>query len=255
MKRFSRKQIAWLSVSAVGLAAYALMAAMRHERLAAVVRANPEDVLTTPQLRSAALAIGRKVFADHCATCHGRDARGNHSLGVPDLTDADFLYGEGRVSEIEDIVRHGIRSHDKRGWDLASMPAYATAKPYAREAIEPLSPSAIEELTQFLLSFTGRDTDSAAALRGGALFRDKGGCWDCHQPDATGDPAIGAPNLTDSTWLYGDGSHQAIYQSIADGRAGFSPAFARTLDALEARSVAVFVASLPARQLRPDARK
>jgi cytochrome c oxidase cbb3-type subunit III len=254
MKNFSRKQLVWM-FGAVGLAAYALVAAVRHERLAAIVRADPEDVLTSWQLRSAALPIGRRVFADRCASCHGRDARGDHSLGVPDLTDADFLYGEGRVSEVEDIVRHGIRSHDKRGWDLASMPAYATAKPYGREAIEPLSPPAIEDLTQFLLSFTGRDTDASAALRGRSLFRDKGGCWDCHQPDATGDAAIGAPNLTDSTWLYGDGSHDAIYRSIAQGRAGFSPAFAGDLDALEARSVAVFVASLSKRQVRPDAPK
>ena len=61
------------------------------------------------------------------------------------------------------------------------------------------------------------------------------------------DDAVGAPTLTDDVWLYG-GSHNAIHRSIARGRAGYSPAFARRLSAAELRDVAVYVASLaPAR--------
>lgn len=36
------------------------------------------------------------IFAQHCASCHGDDGRGNMKLGVPNLTDAIWLYGGGR---------------------------------------------------------------------------------------------------------------------------------------------------------------
>jgi len=216
---------------------------------ALVVVADPETIAADPKLWRTAVAIGREVYAQSCAACHGASGHGNSSLGVPDLTVPEHLYDLGSVSRIEDIVRHGIRAEDKRGWDLASMPAYASARPYAREAIAPLMPAGIEDLTQFLLRFTAHATNEAAARRGAALFADKGGCWDCHGSDATGDSAIGAPDLTDPIWLYGDGSHDDIYRSISVGRAGYSPAFERHLTAIQLRGVAVYVASLarPAR--------
>jgi cytochrome c oxidase cbb3-type subunit 3 len=39
------------------------------------------------------LALGRKVFAESCAACHGSAGKGNRELGAPDLTDAIWLYG------------------------------------------------------------------------------------------------------------------------------------------------------------------
>jgi len=56
-----------------------------------------------------------------------------------------------------------------------------------------------------------------------------------------GDGAIGAPNLTDRVWLYGDGSRAAIFNSIAGGRAGACPAWIGRLSAGEIRALAVFV--------------
>lgn len=220
-----------------------LTISLRHRAAeAAVLRADPERILSDPSLRATALAGGRSVFERHCASCHGDHGQADQARGIPDLTDADHLYGTGTVSEIEQIARYGIRAHDKRGWTLASMPAYARAVPYAGEALPPQTPAQIAALTQYLLSFTGRATDAAAATRGKAQF-DAAGCWDCHGRNAEGDSAIGAPTLTDDVWLYG-GSPDAIRRSIARGRAGYSPAFAHRLSPAELREVAVYVASL-----------
>ena len=226
-----------------------------------IVRADPEAILADAQLRPAALAIGRLGFMLHCAACHARDGRNGKpdpSRGVPDLTDAEHLYGEGgtgggEVRGIEQIVLHGIRSGDPRGWQLASMPAYARSVPYAAEPIPPLTPGGIGDVTQYLLQRRGRATDPTAASRGQALYRGTGGCWDCHGNDAGGDAAIGAPNLVDDVWLYGDGSAGAISHSIAQGRAGSCPAFAHVLTPTDARAIAVYTASLsqPSSRARP----
>ncbi|MDB5675319.1 MAG: c-type cytochrome [Sphingomonas bacterium] len=208
-----------------------------------ILVADPETLLSQAALRDTVLDGGRSVYMRRCASCHGAAGQGDRSLGVPDLTDADHLYGDGKVAEIEDIARYGIRAGNKRGWNLAVMPAYGSAVPDKAEPLPPQTPAQVEDLTQFLLSFTGRASDRSAAERGRTLFQHGAGCWDCHSYDAGGDAAIGAPTLSDGVWLYG-GSHEDIYRSIASGRAGFSPAFGRILSAIELREVAFYIASL-----------
>ncbi len=208
-----------------------------------IMRTDPQAILGRPELADRAIAIGRAGFATHCVQCHGTGTA-DPARGIPDLTDEDFLYGSGQVDEIEQIVLHGIRSGDPRGWNLASMPAYATAKPYAAEPIPPLRPSEIRDIVEFMMRRHGKPATTAAADRGGTLFSTSGACWDCHASDGGGDDAIGGPNLLDDIWLYGDGSRAALTRSIAQGRAGVSPAFARRLSASDARAIAVYVASL-----------
>jgi cytochrome c oxidase cbb3-type subunit 3 len=211
---------------------------------AAMVRADPATVLANPAMRARGIAAGRKVFASECAACHGTDAKGDRRRAVPDLTDSDFLFGEGSVEQIEQIVLHGIRSGDSKGWDLAWMPAYATVRPYSREAIPPLAPQELRAIVAFLRILGGQSGQAAEAARGQELFTGRAGCWDCHGGDARGDPAIGAPNLTDRIWLKGTGSEADIYGIIAEGMHGTSPAFAHRLDAYKARSVSIYAASL-----------
>jgi len=42
-------------------------------------------------------------------------------------------------------------------------------------------------------------------------------CSSCHGADMRGNPALGAPNLTDSVWLYGDGSVHEIELTVLYG--------------------------------------
>ena len=224
----------------------AMAASKRRDRVE-LLRADADRILDDPRLASRTIAAGHKVFLTHCAICHGTEGRGSTATGTPDLTDQEFLYGAGRVSEIESIVLHGIRSGDDKGWDLAWMPAYGHAVPYARDKLPSLSPGEIEQLTSFLRTLNGAiGEDPTAVSAGSILFEGHGGCWDCHGRDAQGDPAIGAPNLRDGKWLRGDGSRRDISRIIREGLHGVSPAFHGRLDPANARAVAVYVASLHA---------
>lgn len=225
------------------IVALVLGTALQERSVAAeVLRADPEAILGDPKLRSAALTAGMPVYQQYCASCHGATGKGDKTLGTPDLTDDDHLYREGTVSQIEDIARYGIRAGNKRGWNLAVMPSYGRAIPDAAEPLPPQTPAQIEILTQFIHSFTAGVRDRTTLQRGRDAYT-KAGCWDCHGRDLGGDGAIGAPSLTDDIWLYG-GRPEDIRRSITRGRAGVSPAFARTLTAAQLRNVAIYVASL-----------
>ncbi len=197
------------------------------------------------ELMRFAMSRGPSAYAAHCASCHGAHLEGDSALAIPNLSDHDWLYGAGRVSEIERVVLYGIRSGNSKGWDLAHMPAFATARPYDLYAMVPLSPGDIHDVTTYLLSFRQTQTDSAAVQRGKQIFYDtnKGVCNDCHGSDAKGDSAIGAPDLTDAIWLRGDGSRQSIEDTIAHGLAGHCPAWITELPPETVRAVAVSVYS------------
>jgi cytochrome c oxidase cbb3-type subunit 3 len=161
--------------------------------------------------------------------------------GAPDLTDKDWLYGEGSVSQIQQTITYGVRSGDPKGRSLASMPAFAHPDPAGREKVNPLAPGEIDDLVAFLFSIENRPADAAAAARGALLYSGKGVCYDCHSRDAQGDQAIGAPNLSDNIWLYGDGSDRSVFRSVAQGRAGICPAWGQRFGPATLRALAVFV--------------
>jgi cytochrome c oxidase cbb3-type subunit 3 len=246
MKASTRPSLSWLVwlgaalILAWGVAG--LVAAARTE--ARLVRSDPDAVPAQAPLMRFAVARGAGVFKARCASCHGAEGKGSPARGVPDLTDADWLYGSGKVSDIEKVAAYGIRAHNPRSWNLAVMPAFARPVPAAGEKLAPLRPDEIGAVTAYLQSRGGRATDPAAAEAGRAIFAGKGGCYDCHANDARGDPAIGAPNLVDKVWLYGDGSRRTIFDSIAYGRQGLCPAWAGRLSALRLREVSLYVFAL-----------
>jgi cytochrome c oxidase cbb3-type subunit 3 len=210
-----------------------------------LLRSDPNSIPGNAALMLFARERGGALFEARCAICHAQRGQGDTKRGIPNLTDGDWLYGTGSVSDIEQIVKYGIRSSNPRAWNLAIMPAYATAQPSARDSkITPLSPANIRDLAEFLMREQGRAGDFAAAARGARLFAGEGGCYDCHAADGRGDSAIGAPNLTDRITLYGDGSRESLSMSIAYGRHGVCPAWAARIGPAETREVALFVYSL-----------
>jgi cytochrome c oxidase cbb3-type subunit 3 len=210
-----------------------------------LLRADPDALPLDATLLRFAVSRGEPLFAAHCAICHGATGAGDRAKETPNLRDGDWLYGAGRVTDIERVIDYGIRSGNSRAWNLAIMPAYARPRPSpADKNIEPLSPGDVADLIEFLMRKRGRPADLDAAARGAALFGGHAGCYDCHSPDAKGDSAIGAPNLTDAITLYGDGSREALFMSIAYGRQGVCPAWTKRLNPAGIRELALYVYSI-----------
>jgi cytochrome c oxidase cbb3-type subunit III len=210
-----------------------------------LLRADPGSIPSDANLMSFATARGRPLFDAHCASCHDRTGRGDRAKGIPDLTDDDWLYGTGQVIDIERVIDYGIRSHHPNAWNLAIMPAFGRPRPSAADdKIAPLTPPQIRDLIEFIFHEQGRDADSAASARGASLYLGAGGCYDCHTADLRGDSAIGAPNLIDKITLYGDGSREALFMSIANGRQGVCPAWIGQISAAGIRELALYVYSL-----------
>lgn len=59
-----------------------------------------------PVEKDADIALGKKVFADNCAACHGPDGKGNHEIGSANLTDKIWLYGSDKET-IMQTIRNG----------------------------------------------------------------------------------------------------------------------------------------------------
>ena len=74
----------------------------------------------------------------------------------------------------------------------------------------------------------------------------KENCAACHGADGTGNTALGAPDLTDNSWLYG-ASAGVIRQSINDGRNGHMPAHRDFLGEDKAHLLATYIYSLSSR--------
>jgi cbb3-type cytochrome c oxidase subunit III len=209
---------------------------------AALLRTDPDRLQEQPSLLAFAALEARPLYSQKCAGCHGADLKGDHTLGAPNLTDAEWIYGQGRIAEIERTIAYGVRSGHPKTRNLSAMPTYASQTPYAREKLNPLAPGQIDDVVDYILAIEGRTPRStAAAERGQSLFLGYGGCYDCHTSDARGDNFVGAPSLRDQVWLYGDGSPAAIFASIARGRAGVCPAWTGRLSPANIRALAAFV--------------
>ncbi len=166
-----------------------------------------------------ALAIGRNLFANNCAACHGSDGRG--ARGFPNLADRDWLWG-GTPEAIETTISQG-RTGMMAPWS------------------EVLGTKGVADAAAFVLSLSGRKADTGDAAAGRAQFMTY--CVACHGPEGKGNQDLGAANLTDGIWLHG-GTPQRIRETIANGRQSVMPAHADRLGTLRVKLLAAYVQSL-----------
>lgn len=167
-----------------------------------------------------AVAMGGRIFANRCATCHGSDARGGR--GFPNLTDDDWLYG-GQPEKIVQTIsggRNGI------------MPPFAAVIG---------GEEGVDDVTEYVLSLSGREHDAAAAERGKPKFQMV--CSACHMPDGSGNVLMGAPRLDDDVWLHG-GRREDIQRALHEGIRSEMPAHSDILSPERIHLVATYVYSL-----------
>ena len=165
-----------------------------------------------------ALAIGQKLFLNHCAQCHASDAGG--SRGFPNLTDNDWLWG-GAPATIEATITNGR---------TGVMPPWGPV----------LGEQGVKDVAHYVMSLSGLAHDSIRAARGKELFMKN--CVACHGAEGKGNQALGAPNLTDKTWLFGSGE-PTIVETITQGRMGQMPAQKELLSPAKIHLLAAFVYS------------
>ncbi|MYM63189.1 cytochrome-c oxidase, cbb3-type subunit III [Pseudomaricurvus sp. HS19] len=159
-----------------------------------------EEVAQDPR----ALKMGVRLFANNCAVCHGADASG--SYGFPNLTDADWLYG-GSAEQIKQSITFG-----RNGF----MPPQGPV----------IGEEGVVAAAEYVLQISGNDHDQVLAEKGQQIFAQT--CAACHGADGKGSHLVGAPNLTDSTWLYSKGDpaelRSEIRHSVREGRTNQMPA-------------------------------
>ncbi|MGA7488584.1 MAG: cytochrome-c oxidase, cbb3-type subunit III [Xanthobacteraceae bacterium] len=219
----------WHSRDAVASDIEALKA-QRGPMVGKLAAASLQEIASDPQLLEFARAQGRPAFAENCAPCHG--AGGGGGRGYPNLNDDDWIWG-GKLDEIAQTIRHGIRSADANARQGAAMPAFG------RDGI--LKRADIENVANYVRSLAGLPADPKADLVAGKkIFADN--CAVCHGEGGKGKRELGAPDLTDAIWLYG-ADRAAIVDAVWNGRGGVMPAWAGRLDDATIKALAIYVHS------------
>lgn len=155
---------------------------------------------------------GHRLFQDNCAACHGPKAEGGQ--GFPALTvngdDGDFVVATVMSG------RNGV------------MPPWGPV----------LGEQGVNEVANYVLSLSGESHDTALATAGEPKFKET--CGACHGASGKGTKALGAPDLTDHSWIYG-GDLASVKTTISNGRSGHMPAWKDRLGEDQIRLVAAWV--------------
>ena len=215
------------------------------------------EIVKSLRLSATAMVVGRQVYAKNCAGCHGEDARGDPAQHTPNLTDNEWRFSGDDVdsggltkfpSDVEWTVRYGVRSGNPyaRGVEadmLAFDPQYRNEHDLGDYGkIKTVTAEEIDDLAEYVLQISGQQADPAKADRGKDLFLDnaKGNCFDCHNEEGTGNPALGSTDLTHKeTYLFGS-DRASIVESITKGRRGVMPAFDGKLTPIDLKAVSVY---------------
>lgn len=192
------------------------------EQTFAPYQGQPIDVLAKD---AKAVALGRSIFGNTCSTCHGAAATG--AIGYPNLTDKVWHWGGAPEQVLETVLngREGVMP--EWGKVLTGMGGE----------------NAVDYVVAYVrtLSNPGAMQNDFMAARGKTLY--EGVCVACHGVEGKGNQAMGAPDLTDDYWMYGD-SKESLRQTISAGRHGIMPAHRELLGETRSRLVAAYVWSL-----------
>ena len=168
---------------------------------------------------SEANEIGRRLFGNNCAMCHGSDGRG--AVGFPNLTDDEWMWGSSN-DQIMMAINKGR---------IGAMPPWGAV----------LGEQGVPEVVAYVQQLSGQKADAGLAAAGKARYATV--CVACHGVDGTGNQALGSPDLTNNIWLYG-GDADSLTETLMSGRSGKMPAFENQLSEDRRRLLAAYVQSL-----------
>lgn len=173
-----------------------------------------------------AVKMGRAIFANNCATCHGSSGKGATN-GYPNLTDNIWKWG-GKPEDILTSIQQGREG---------------LMTPWGTVLTGMGGPSAVDAVAAYVRTLSNPELlkNNYMASQGKAMY--EGVCVACHGKEGKGNQAIGAPDLTDHDWLYGD-STAAIRETIQNGRHGIMPPHLPLLGDTRTRVVGAYVWSI-----------
>jgi len=152
----------------------------QQESIERVAAADFDEILNDPDMLNIVRSVGKGLFGDNCAACHGRGGEGVPGL-FPVLADDDWLWG-GSPEQIHETLVLG-----RNGF----MPAFG----------QTFTEAELNDVAEYVLALSGEVEASEQSERGRELFQGEGGgCYYCHGEDGTGLQSQGAANLTDGIW-------------------------------------------------------
>jgi len=194
-----------------------------------------EEIQADRQLMAIVESTGHRLFGDNCAACHGIGGTGG--AGFPNLTAGSWLWG-GDVETIAETIRVGINS-EHPDTHFSEMPAFG------RDGI--LERDEVANVAAYVHSLAAPEAAGAgnadAVAAGEEIFL--ANCAACHGEDARGSEDMGAPDLTDASWIYG-GDLRTITATVHGGRQGHMPTWEGRLSDTEIRILALYVHALGA---------
>ncbi|HWW48490.1 MAG TPA: cytochrome-c oxidase, cbb3-type subunit III [Xanthobacteraceae bacterium] len=191
------------------------------------------EVAGDAELMKKVRQTGRTLFGDNCAACHGFSAKGGP--GFPNLTTASSLWGSD-PEKLFETIRVGINAaHPETR--TAQMPAFGRDQMLPRADIEK-----VVDFVETLSNPAAAKQVTPDALEAGKeLF--VANCAACHGDNGKGNVEVGAPDLTDASWIYG-GDKQSILNTVWGGRQGHMPAWEHRLSNIDRKILALYLSDL-----------
>ncbi|MFP4155353.1 MAG: cbb3-type cytochrome c oxidase N-terminal domain-containing protein [Halothiobacillaceae bacterium] len=184
-----------------------------------------EEIVEDPNTLNFARSMGRGLFGDYCAACHGMGGEGQLPY-FPSLVNGNWIWGSS-YEQIEQTLINGRKGN---------MPGFANIQGEARD-----------DLVQYVLSLSGTEgLDDDAVQRGKAGYAV---CAGCHGMDGSGNPMLGAPNLTNQAWSYIDipgaetleEKEALVAGVITNGIEREMPGFGERLDPVSLKMLSIYV--------------
>lgn len=189
-----------------------------------------DQIRVDPALMTYVREDGHRLFGDNCAACHGMNATGNP--GFPNLVDKDLLWG-GSPEALAHTIAVGANSPASKDTRVSQMLAFGKDGILDNDAV-----LAVTDYVKTLSDPAWAKGKAASVATGREVFA--ANCVACHGEQGHGSQELGAPNLTDNSWIFG-GDIEDIYTSIHAGRQGEMPAWEHRLSPVDRKILTVYL--------------